>query len=86
MYAVLLADAGRRPAALAALNRRGVNAVFHYVPLHSSPAGRRYGRAHGDLPHTVDVSSRLVRLPFWLGMTIADVSQVVGTLETVLVS
>jgi dTDP-4-amino-4,6-dideoxygalactose transaminase len=84
MYAVLLDDASRRASALAALNRQGVNAVFHYVPLHSSPAGRRYGRAHGALPHTVDVSARLIRLPFWLGMTAAHVGRVVQTLEAVL--
>jgi dTDP-4-amino-4,6-dideoxygalactose transaminase len=84
MYAVLLDDASRRASALAALNRQGVNAVFHYVPLHSSPAGRRYGRAHGALPHTVDVSARLIRLPLWLGMTAAHVGQVVQTLGAVL--
>jgi len=86
MYAVLLDEGSRRASALEALNRQGVNAVFHYVPLHSSPAGRRYGRAHGDLPHTVDVSARLVRLPFWLGMTSGDVGRVVQTLTAVLTS
>jgi dTDP-4-amino-4,6-dideoxygalactose transaminase len=84
LYAVLLDDASRRPAALAALNRQGVNAVFHYVPLHSSPAGRRYGRTHGDLHHTQDVSGRLVRLPLWLGMTTTHVSEIVRALENVL--
>ena len=53
---------------LADLNRRGVNAVFHYVPLHSAPAGRRFGRAAGPLPVTDDSSARLVRLPLWVGM------------------
>ena len=84
MYAVLLDEASHRPAALQALNRQGVNAVFHYVPLHSSPAGRRYGRAHGELIHTADVSTRLVRLPFWLGMTESHVGRIVETLVSVL--
>jgi dTDP-4-amino-4,6-dideoxygalactose transaminase len=84
MYAVLLEDAGRRPSVLQALNRQGVNAVFHYVPLHSSPAGRRHGRAQGELRHTVDVSARLVRLPFWLGMGQGEVARIVELLEKVL--
>ena len=48
---------------LSELNREGVNAVFHYVPLHSSPAGLRYGRVAGELPVTDDLSARLIRLP-----------------------
>jgi dTDP-4-amino-4,6-dideoxygalactose transaminase len=43
-------------------------AVFHYIPLHSSPAGQRFGRASGALPVTDDVSARLVRMPLWVGL------------------
>ena len=50
------------------LNARGVNAVFHYVPLHSSPGGRRYGRTSGSMSITDDCSARLIRLPLWVGM------------------
>ena len=50
------------------LERRGVNSVFHYVPLHSSPAGRRFGRAAADLGVTDTVSSSIIRLPLWVGM------------------
>jgi dTDP-4-amino-4,6-dideoxygalactose transaminase len=85
MYAVLVEDLARRTRLLEALNRRGVNAVFHYVPLHSSPAGRTFGRAHGELPVTCNVSERLVRLPLWIGMTADDVSEVVDTMADVLV-
>ena len=53
---------------ISTLNQRGVNAVFHYVPLHSAPAGRRLGRASGPLPVTDDCSARLVRLPLWADM------------------
>ena len=42
--------------------------MFHYVPLHSSPAGRRYGRAAGAMEHTEAAASRVLRLPLWLGM------------------
>jgi dTDP-4-amino-4,6-dideoxygalactose transaminase len=50
------------------LNSRGVNAVFHYVPLHSSPAGQRYGRTAGPMPITDDYSRRIVRFPLWVGL------------------
>jgi dTDP-4-amino-4,6-dideoxygalactose transaminase len=65
---------------LADLNRRGVNAVFHYVPLHSSPAGRRYGRAAGPMTETDEYSRRLIRLPLWVGMGVDAVDRVVDEL------
>jgi dTDP-4-amino-4,6-dideoxygalactose transaminase len=67
------------------LNRRNVNAIFHYVPLHSSPAGERYGRTRSSMATTDDRSERLVRLPLWVGMgddTPARViSEVAATLD-----
>ena len=45
-----------------------MEAVSHYVPLHSSPAGARLGRHVGSLAHTTAVSAQLVRLPLWLGL------------------
>lgn len=68
MYYLLLPDLGARTQFIEALKLRGVAAVFHYVPLHSSPAGLRYGRADGALPVTDAVSARLVRLPLWPGV------------------
>lgn len=84
MYYVLLEDPARRAAVLALLQRRGITAVFHYIPLHGSMAGRKYGRVSGELPHTVDLSERLVRLPMWMGMTEAHVARVVGTVRDAL--
>jgi dTDP-4-amino-4,6-dideoxygalactose transaminase len=60
--------------------------VFHYVPLHSSPAGQCFGRTHGSLDVTDDVSDRLVRLPLWIGMTPADVTRVVNAVSLALTS
>ncbi|HEY8867398.1 MAG TPA: DegT/DnrJ/EryC1/StrS family aminotransferase, partial [Solirubrobacteraceae bacterium] len=80
-YCVLVPDAERRDALIAGLARAGVQAVFHYVPLHSSPAGSRLGRAHGALPVTDDVSARLMRLPLWVGMGEAEVDRVVAAIE-----
>jgi hypothetical protein len=69
MYYVLLSPGIDRKAVLEQLNRDGIGAVFHYVPLHSSPAGKRYGRPFGALPVTESISERLIRLPMWLGLT-----------------
>lgn len=68
MYYVLLPDLEHRTAFIDRLRQVGVNSVFHYIPLHNAPAGQRYGRAHGELPVTVEMSERLVRLPLWLGL------------------
>lgn len=78
LYHLLLPDQRRRDGLIEKLGAMGIQAVFHYVPLHSSPAGREYGRADGDLRVTDDVSARLVRLPLWIGMTQADVERVVS--------
>ncbi len=77
LYYILAKDRAARARILETLARHGVNAVFHYVPLHSSPAGRRHGRPHGDLSLTEELSERLVRLPLWVGMTDAHVDRVV---------
>ena len=63
------------------LGEQGINAVFHYVPLHSSPYGKKCGRSLGTLPHTVDLSSRLLRLPLWVRMTDNLVNQVIETVS-----
>ena len=68
LYYLLLPDRRSRDALIEGLRERRITAFFHYVPLHSSAAGQRFGRAVGRLAHTNDVSERLVRLPLWSGM------------------
>lgn len=68
MFYLLTGSLSERTALIAFLLARGIHAVFHYVPLHSSPAGRRFGRAHGPLPVTDSASDRLLRLPLYHGM------------------
>lgn len=68
MYYLLTETLEVRSALIAHLKQQGVLAVFHYVPLHSSPAGQRFGRASGELPITTVLSDRLVRLPLWVGL------------------
>ena len=84
MYYVLLASDINRQDVLDAFRQNDIGAVFHYVPLHASPAGRRYGRASGPLPMTVRQSERLIRLPLWLGITQAQQEKVLTVLEAAL--
>lgn len=76
IYYLLLPDLMARTKILGYLKEMGIGATFHYVPLHASPAGKRYGRAFGDLSLTTDLSERLVRLPLWVGMGESDIEQV----------
>jgi dTDP-4-amino-4,6-dideoxygalactose transaminase len=80
MYYVLLAPETDRQAVLSELKRNEIFSVFHYVPLHSSPAGQRYGRMHGALDMTNSLSERLIRLPLWVGLTEAQQNRVVDVL------
>jgi dTDP-4-amino-4,6-dideoxygalactose transaminase len=68
MYYLLLPDLESRTRVIAALKEHGVGAVFHYVPLHSAPAGMKYGRVSGPMSVTDDIADRLVRLPMWPDM------------------
>lgn len=68
MYYLILRDGASRSDFLECLRGKGIQAVFHYMPLHSSPAGRKYGRAAGSMSNTDSLSSRIIRLPLWLGL------------------
>lgn len=81
MFYVLLASHIDRQKVISELKKNGVHSVFHYVPLHSSPGGRRYGRTHGELKVTIHQSERLLRLPLWVGMTIEQQEQVSSALR-----
>jgi dTDP-4-amino-4,6-dideoxygalactose transaminase len=82
MYYVLLAPEIDRQKVLDEFRRNDISSVFHYVPLHSSPAGRRYGRVHGSLDVTNRQSEQLVRLPLWMGLVGAQQERVLGVLKT----
>lgn len=84
MYYVLLEPGIPRDHVLRRLKESGVYSVFHYVPLHSSPAGLRYGRASGELAKTVDLAERIIRLPLWVGLERNDQELVAETLDKAL--
>jgi dTDP-4-amino-4,6-dideoxygalactose transaminase len=68
MYYLLLPDADKRTRFISAMADEEVNCVFHYVPLHNSPMGKKYARQSGVLTNTESLSERLVRLPLWVGL------------------
>lgn len=80
MYYVLLPPEIDRQKVLSELKENDIFSVFHYIPLHSAPAGQRYGRVHGELGNTVRQSERLVRLPLWIGLSSEQQARIVEML------
>ncbi|KQR13018.1 MULTISPECIES: dTDP-4-amino-4,6-dideoxygalactose transaminase [Xanthomonas] len=68
MYYLLLPSLDVRTRFIAEMKQRDVQTVFHYIPLHSSPAGLAHGRRGSEMTVTDDISARLVRLPLWVGV------------------
>ena len=81
MFYVIMPSLAQRQALIAHLKARGVNSVFHYLPLHLSEMGLRFGGHPGDCPVTEGVSDRLLRLPFHNALTEADQAQVVAAIK-----
>ena len=81
MFYILLKDLPTRARLIAHLKARGIHSVFHYVPLHSSPAGRKFGRAAGPMTVTDDVSSRLLRLPLYFELGESDVRHIAAAVR-----
>ncbi|MFN0043723.1 MAG: DegT/DnrJ/EryC1/StrS family aminotransferase, partial [Alphaproteobacteria bacterium] len=81
LYYAVMPDSKTRTAALKSINAGGIRAMFHYVPLHSAPAGRRFGRTSGSLDRTADLAARIIRLPLYVGMTDAEQDGVVDALQ-----
>jgi len=77
MFYILVESELVRNSLLARFRAAGVGAIFHYIPLHDSPAGLRFGRICGDLVRTKQFSSRLIRLPLWVGLPEHDFVEVI---------
>jgi dTDP-4-amino-4,6-dideoxygalactose transaminase len=82
LFYLVLPSARARAALIEHLRTRGIHAVFHYLPLHLSPMGRRFGGAPGQCPVTEDVSERLVRLPFFNDMRDTDQERVIEAVSS----
>lgn len=76
MFWIKARDLAERTALISHLKERGIGSAFHYVPLHSAPAGLRYGRFHGEDRFTTAESERLLRLPMYYGLTDEEVETV----------
>lgn len=81
MYYLLTPSLEYRQALIAALKAQGILTVFHYLPLHLSDMGRKFGGQEGDCPVTERISDQLLRLPFYHTLTEADQEEVVQALE-----
>lgn len=82
MYYILAASHAEQDRILDHLKSQGVMAVFHYIPLHSAPAGKRFGRTSGgELKVTDDLYARLIRLPLWPDMSDGDIQRVVNAVQ-----
>lgn len=84
MYYILIPEAARRQSILDGLKAQNINAVFHYVPLHSSPTGRKFGSVRGSIQNTESLSERLIRLPLWIGISQQQQDIVINTLSLLL--
>ena len=81
MYYIKLKDLETRSGFLQFMRDREIGCVFHYVPLHSAPAGRKFGRFHGEDTYTTVESDRLVRLPMYYGITEEDKETVISSIK-----
>lgn len=76
MFYIKAKDIEERSRLISFLKEKGVGSVFHYIPLHSSPAGIKFGRFNGEDVYTTKESERLLRLPMWYGLTLENVDYV----------
>ena len=76
MFYIKAKDIDERTELEAFLKENGIWAVFHYIPLHSAPAGKKYGRFHGEDVYTTKESERLLRLPLYYGLKEEEVSYI----------
>lgn len=81
MYYIKVKDLRVRTKLLAYLKERGILSVFHYVPLHSATAGKKYGRFHGEDVYTTKESERLCRLPMYYSLSLEEAAEVVKALK-----
>lgn len=80
MFYLLMPSLKKRQALIAHLKAQNIISAFHYLPLHLSEMGQKFGGKEGDCPVTEDVSDRLVRLPFYNDLTEADLTRVVAAI------
>jgi dTDP-4-amino-4,6-dideoxygalactose transaminase len=83
MYYLLLPNGEQRNAFIQAMHQKGIMCVFHYLPLHLSQMGIRFGGRAAQCPVTESVSDRIVRLPFFTGMTDSEIDTLIAAIKTI---
>lgn len=86
MYYIMLHSLEIRTKLINHMRENSIYPVFHYVPLHSSPAGKKYGRVFGEMTNTNELSERLLRLPMWLGINESEQKSVIDTVTNFICS
>lgn len=81
MFYIKAKDLEERTALISFLKENGILAVFHYIPLHTAPAGQKYGRFHGEDRYTTKESERLCRLPLYYGLKEEEVDYIIGKVK-----
>ncbi len=86
MYYILLPGHLPRDEILQKMKSRGIGAIFHYIPLHSSPAGKKFGRISGEMVNTDACAERVIRLPLWIGLDINQQQEIVTALADAIIN
>ena len=81
MFYIKVSDLETRTELISYLKEKGIMAVFHYVPLHSAPAGRKFGRFNGEDRYTTKESERLIRLPLFYSISDEEVEYIIDKLK-----
>ena len=81
MFYIKAKDLEQRTKLISYMKEHGVQAVFHYIPLHTAPAGKKYGIFRGEDRYTTKESERLMRLPLYYGLSESDAEKVVDTIK-----
>ena len=81
MFYIKVKDLEERTKLIEYLKENDINAVFHYVPLHSAPAGEKFGRFEGEDVYTTNESERLIRLPMYYGLSDNEINKILGVIN-----
>jgi len=82
IFYIVTGELEERSRLITCLRNENIHAVFHYIPLHSSPAGKKFGRVASDLKHTQNLSERVLRLPLYYEMSLDDVDRVADVISS----
>ena len=83
IYYLVMDDKAAREHFINYMKKQNIHCIFHYIPLHNSDAGKKYGRISGAMKVTEDMASRIVRLPLWIGVSVEEITEAVSSWEKI---